>query len=281
MTEVITTYEPDNSLKKGYLSIFPQIFDDLRRNRWLTYQFFKRDFFTFYKQSLLGFVWAIIMPLASVFTFILLNHSGLLSIGDIKVPYPIYTLLGLAFWQLFSNGLLGSSNSLIKAGPMIIKINFSKKSLVIASVGQSIIAFLILLALVSILFIWYGIAPHTGFLLIPVMIIPLLLLTIGLGFVISVLNGIMRDVGHLISILLTFLLFLTPVLYAKPEAGILAKMTYYNPLYYLTSVPRDMVLQGTISEWRAFLVVSAISLMIFVVCLVAFHLTEARVAERI
>jgi lipopolysaccharide transport system permease protein len=278
---MIVTYEPDNLLKKGYFNIFGDIIDEIKRNRWLIYQFFKRDFFAFYKQSLLGFIWAIIMPLASVFTFVLLNRSGLFSIGEINVPYPIYALLGLAFWQLFSNGLLGSSNSLIKAGPMILKINFSKKSLVIASAGQSIISFLILLALVAILLMWYGIAPHCGYLLIPIMLIPLLLLTIGLGFVIALLNGLMRDIGHMISILLTFFLFLTPILYAMPKTGTLSKMTYYNPLYYLISAPREMVLTGTISEWRGFLVVSAISVVVFIICLVAFHLTETRVAERI
>jgi hypothetical protein len=48
---IITTYEPDNSLKKGYLAIFGEIFNELKKNRWLTYQLFKRDFLTIYKQS--------------------------------------------------------------------------------------------------------------------------------------------------------------------------------------------------------------------------------------
>jgi len=91
----------------------------------------------------------------------------------------------------------------------------------------------------------------------------------------------MRDIGHIISVLLTFVLFLTPVLYAKPETGILAKMTHYNPLYYLISVPRDISLHGTTWEGIGFLIVSAISVVVFLTCLLAFHLTEPRVAERI
>ncbi len=281
MTEIIITYEPDNSLKKGYLSIFSEIFNELKENRWLTYQLFRRDFFAIYKQSFIGIFWAIIIPLISIGTFIILNRAGIFSIGDIDVPYPIYAILGLAFWQLFSTGLIASSNSLVKAGSMIAKINFSKKSLVIASTGQSIISFLIQFILVGILFVCYRITPNIAILLIPIVIIPIVLLTLGLGFILSIVNGIVRDVGNMLSILVTFLMFLTPVLYAKPTSGILVPITKYNPLYYMVSAPRDLVLMGTISEWKGFLIASIISVIIFIVCLIVFHLTETRVAERI
>jgi lipopolysaccharide transport system permease protein len=108
-----------------------------------------------------------------------------------------------------------------------------------------------------------------------------MLLTLGLGFIFSLLNGIVRDIGNILSILMTFLMFLTPILYAKPTTGILARITNYNPLYYLTSVPRELVLTGTISELKGFLISSAISIIIFIICLIVFHLTETRVAERI
>ena len=281
MTETITTYEPDNSLKKGYLAIFSEIFNELKKNRWLTYQLFKRDFFAIYKQSFIGILWALIIPLVSVGTFIVLNQSGIFTIGDINVPYPIYAILGMAFWQLFATGLVASSNSLVKAGSMIAKINFSKKSLVIASTGQSIVSFLIQFVLVGILFVYYWIAPSIAILLVPILIIPIMLLTLGLGFILSLLNGIMRDIGNMIGVLMTFLMFLTPVLYAKPTTGILATVTNYNPLYYLVSVPRELILMGTISEWKGFLIASIISVIVFMVCVVVFHLTETRVAERI
>lgn len=281
MTEIITTYEPDNSLKKGYLSIFSEIFGELKKNRWLTYQLFKRDFFAIYKQSFIGVLWALIIPLVSVGTFIILNRSGVFNIGDINVPYPIYAILGMAFWQLFSTGLVASSNSLVKAGSMIVKINFSKKALVIASTGQSLISFLIQFVLVGILFASYRITPSIAILWVPLIIIPIMLLTLGLGFILSLLNGVMRDIGNMLSMLMTFLMFLTPVLYAKPTTGILARITEYNPLYYLVSAPRDLVLMGKVPELKGFLIASAMSLIIFLICLVAFHLTETRIAERI
>jgi lipopolysaccharide transport system permease protein len=281
MHETITTYEQDNSIKKGYFCIFMEIFNDLKKNRWLTYQLFKRDFVTAYKQSFMGILWALILPLISVGTFIILNSSGIFIIGDINVPYPIYAMLGMAFWQLFSTGLLASSNSLVAAGTMITKINFSKKSLVIAALGRSIISFLIQFILVALLFVCYGIVPNAAIVLLPIVIIPILLLTLGLGFILSLVNGVVRDIGNIVGVVLTFLMFLTPILYAKPIIGILVSATTYNPLYYLVSAPRDLILTGTISELCGFFVTSIISIIIFIACLIIFHLTETRVAERI
>ncbi|MCP4149070.1 MAG: hypothetical protein GY757_15080, partial [bacterium] len=136
----IKTYEPDNVLKQGYFAIFKEIYRELVRNRWLTLQLFKRDLLAVYKQSFIGLLWALIIPLISVSTFVILNRAGIFALGEIKVPYALFAILGLAFWQLFATGLIASANSLVKAGSMIVKINFSKKSLVLASMGQSLIS---------------------------------------------------------------------------------------------------------------------------------------------
>lgn len=277
----ITTYEPDNSLKKGYLALFVEIYHELKINKWLILQLFRREFSAKYKQSFTGIIWAFAIPISSIFTFIVLNNSGILNTGNITVPYPIYAILSMALWQLFSMGLMFSSNALVDAGSMIIKINFSKKSLVIASFGQSVISFLIYLFLSAILFIWYGFAPYATILLIPLVITPLLLLTLGLGFIFALLNGITRDVGNMLSLFTTFLMFLTPVLYAKPSTGILASITTYNPLYYLVVVPKDLVFIGMTTEWKGFFLSTALSIVIFIVSILVFHLTETRVAERI
>ena len=281
MNKTIITYEPDNSLKKGYLSIFSEIFIEIKKNRWLTYQLFKRDFFAIYKQSFIGVFWAFIIPLVSIGTFIILNRSGVFNFGEIDVPYPIFAILGMSFWQLFATGLVAASNSLVKAGPMIIKINFSKKALVFASVGQSIVPFLIQFILVVVLFLVYKITPGIGILLVPLLVIPIMLFTLGFGFILSLLNGVVRDIGNALAFLITFLMFLTPILYAKPKMGILQTITKINPLYYLVSTPRELILMGTFSEWRGFLITSIISIIIFIMCLIVFHLTETRVAERI
>jgi lipopolysaccharide transport system permease protein len=280
-SSLITTYEPNNSLKKGYKGVFPEIYNELKANRWLIFQLFKKDFLALYKQSFIGLMWAVIIPIATVGTFVVLNGAGVFNTGAIVVPYALYAVLGVAIWQLFSAGLIASSNSLVLAGAMITKINFSLKSLVVASMGQSILSFLVAFCVVVVLFFCYRFVPSAGILLLPLLIIPIILLTLGLGFMASLLNGILRDIGNVLSICMTFLLFLTPILYAKPTTGFFAFVSSYNPLYYLVAFPRDLALTGSVSEWEGFALSSALAATVFFVCIVIFHLTETRVTERV
>ncbi len=281
MTEKTTIYLPDNSIRKGYISLFKEMIEEITTSRWLTWQLFKRDFSAMYKQSLLGVFWALVVPFISVGTFIFLNRAGIFSIGDIAVPYPIFAVAGMALWQLFSTGLIASTNSLVNAGAMITKINFTRESLVISATGQAIVSSLIQIAVVFALFVWYHIIPPWTLVLVPFAVLPLFLLTLGLGFIFSLINGVLRDVGNMISVSITFLLFLTPVLYAKPASGIAAVASHYNPLYYLISVPRDLLILGGTTELYGYVWSAILAIVVFFVCWTAFHLTETRITERI
>ncbi len=274
-------YEPERSIKQGYISLWKEMFKDTRESKWLIRQLFLRDFKAMYNQSLLGVLWAIIIPLITLGTFIVLRSSGLFSVGAIEVPYPIYALLGLIFWQLFVTGILQSTNSLTSAGTMIKKINFPREALIFASFGNTIVSFLIQIVIVSILFSIYGFVPNWKFVLFPLMVIPILLLTCGLGFIFSIINGIIRDLGRILSLGLTFLLFVTPILYEIPESGVVATLARVNPLFYLSTAPRDIALTGTISYPFGFFISCALSVFVFFFCWMAFHLTETRIAERI
>ncbi len=279
--QAVVTYEPDNSLKKGYFQIFSEIISEIISNRWLTYQLFRRNFFAMYKQSFLGMLWIIILPIINVGVFAVLNNSGIFNIGDIQVPYPLYAIAGMAFWQIFAVGLGSSANALTSAGDMVTRINFSKKSLVFAPMGRTMVSFLIQLTLVGVLLLFYRILPGPGILLVPLVVFSIVLLTLGLGFLVSIMNAIVNDIGTILSLGIILLMYLTPVLYAKPKIGILSSVTQYNPMYHFVSAGRDLILDGQINEIQGFLFSVIFSAALFVIALVIFHLTETRIAERI
>lgn len=274
-------YQPDNTLKKGYLNIFREIFNEIRWNKYLTYQLFRRDFFAAYKQSFVGVFWAFAMPLFSIGTFVLLNRSGIFDVGEINMPYPLFALLGLNMWQIFSTGLTSAAGSLANAGSMLTRINFSKKALILAALGKPAIIFLFQLGMVGILMAVYKVAPSPMALLLPFVLIPVFLLVVGLGFILSLFNAFAKDVGNGLQMVMTFLMFLTPVLYARPQVGLLGTLTKFNPMYYFVAAGRDIVISGKITEWEGYLVASICSFLLFVVCIMFFHLTETRVTERI
>jgi lipopolysaccharide transport system permease protein len=277
----VVTYEPDNSLKKGYSRLLREIISEIVSNRWLTYQLFRRNFFAMYKQSLLGIAWVIILPILNVGVFSVLDNAGIFNIGVIKVPYPVYAIAGMAFWQIFAVGLGSSATALTSAGDMVTRINFSKKSLVFAPMGRTMVSFLIQMTLVGILLIFYKIMPEPGVLLIPLVVLPIILLTLGLGLLVAIMNAIINDIGNILPMGITFLMYLTPVLYAEPKVGILTKLTQYNPMYHFVTAGRDLILNGRISDLHGFFYSAMFSVGIFIVALVIFHLTETRIAERV
>lgn len=274
-------YLPDNSIRQGYGATFSEIFREIKENRWLIFQLFKRDFTAAYKQSVMGMFWAFVVPLVSIGTFLVLNKSGIFVIGNINVPYPVYAVLGMAFWQLFATGLIASSQSLVLAGPMITKINFSKKSLVFASIGQGLIAFCVQICLLVVLLIVYKVSVHPNAIFLPLLIIPILFLSLGVGFFLSLINSVIRDVANILPMFLTFFMFLTPVLYEKPTYGFLKLLNQYSPMNYYILAARDLVLKGTIIEFNGLVYSALASLAIFTVSLFVFHLTETRITERV
>lgn len=281
MVEEKTIYVPDKAIQEGFVALWKGMFSEIKSSKWLIFQLFLRDIKSMYKQSFVGIFWTLVIPFITLGTFVLLNRSGVFSLGDIDVPYPIFAILGLAFWQIFSAGIIACTNSVTNAGGMIAKINFPREALVFASIGQALIAFLIQIVVVVVFFVYYSFTPHWMILLLPLAFIPVVLLTLGLGLIFSIVNGIMRDLGKIIGILMSFLLFLTPVMYAKPQSGLLGVMTKYNPLYYLVSGPRDLALKGSLSEPVGYFYSVVLAFVLFFLCWMVFHLTETRISERV
>jgi len=279
--EETRVYESNAQIKLGWLFVWKEMIRELVNSRELIWRLFLRDFLAKYKQSLLGVIWAIIMPLLMMGSFLLLNKAGVINIAKTEVPYPVFALLGLCIWQLFATGLTACTNSILGGGSMVVKINFPKEALVIASLAQSVFDFLVRIGLLAAAFVIYKTAPSWASLFLPFTLLPLILLTLALGLLFSLFNALMRDTANIVTLLTTFLLFLTPVLYPAPVNGFFANVFVLNPLSVLVCGNRDLVLFGYIKEPLQFWLVSFASLIIFLLSWRAFHLVESRMAERV
>lgn len=278
MTEV-KFYKP--SINQGFIRIFPKMWESLVSAKELTWRLMIRDIKAKYQQSLLGWLWVFIMPLITMATFLLLNISGIIIIGSIPVPYPIFGLLGIIFWQIMAGGLAVMTNSLISTGNLIGKINFPKEALVFSAIGQIIIDLFVQFLLVLLFYLLYGIQPTFWLLIFPLLILPILLLTLGIGFMTSLLNVVVRDTANFVSIIMNFLLFLMPVMYTVPESGLLTTVNKYNPIFYLINVPRDIIISGNFHNLLAFILSSLFALIIFILGWYVFYVSQVKLAERI
>ncbi len=279
------TYTPNGPVVEGIGGPFRTtrlMWRELVSARELVWRLFLRDFSAKYRQSALGVVWAVIMPLVTIGMFVAMNRSGIFIIGDVGVPYPLYAIIGITVWNLFSVGLVASTNALVGADVMVVKINFPKVALILAATGQSLVEFLIRMVLVGFAFIWYGITPSLdGLVICLICFVPLYLLMTGIGFVMSLVAGVVRDIANLVNIVLLALMLVTPILYPLKGASLLASANVWNPFNYLVNVPRDFLISGHTEYFNEFVSASFLSAAVFYAGWRLFYLAQTKIAERI
>jgi len=249
--------------------------------RELTWRLVWRDLSARYRQSILGYVWAVAPPLVAAATFSWLGRARILRIDDTGIPYPAFVLLGVTVWQLFATGLALCTQCLVGAGSLVTKLNFPRETLIVAAFGQSIFDFLIRSLLVAIGFAVYGVVPSWTVALVPMALLPLCLLSIGLGFVLALANGVMRDIGQVVAVGLMFWMLLTPVAYPAATDGTRLVLNFVNPVSPFVIAAQDLTVRGTLSQPVAYSVGVVVSTVVFLLGWRIFHLAASRIAERV
>lgn len=266
---------------RGGIKLWKAKIKELVNMRELIWRLFLRDIKARYKQSVLGILWAIIMPFIVIGSFIYLNKAGVVVTGSTNVPYPLFALIGLAFWQIFATGLASCTNSIVGSGAVITKINLPKYSIVIASVGQAIFEFVIRFVLIGLGFLYYGIMPSWHILFMPILAIPILLLTLSLGFFLALLNAIVRDVANIVVVSLPFLMLMTPIMYVPKSGSIIDTLNNYNVIGFLVTSARDYIISNQGPPLLQFFIFLLIAIIFFLFALHIMTIVEPRICERV
>ncbi len=277
MQEVV--YDESRERRLG-VRVWPQMFRDLWGTRELVIRLIQRDISVRYRQSILGYVWALIPPIVTVAIFTFLVSRRALPIGATPLPYPVYALTGMTLWGLFAGSLSASTTSLVNAGSLVTKINFPKETLVIAAVGQPLFDFALRLLPVIGVFVWYGVDPAWESVFIILLLLPVLLTAVGLGFLLSITNLVIRDVANAVSMVLSFGMFFAPVLYPPPVRWPFYLVNVLNPFSPVLRAMHDLLAYGHVTQPSLLLVSVLFALLVFLVGWRVFRLTMPRVAER-
>lgn len=272
-------YNPSFIGRQGLLSFLLTLIKEVIDARELIWRLFLRDFKTKYKQSFLGWGWIFLLPLIAIGTFLLLNQAGAIEIGETPVPYVIFGLIGISLWQIFAGGLSATTGSIVAAGSFVAKIRFPREALVISAMCQTMVEFFIRIILLLLIYLIHGLAPSPWMILLPLLIIPLVLFTLGLGFVTSLLNTIARDIQIFINVILSFLIFLMPIMYVVSENSLLSMVNKFNPVFFLISTPRDIIISGSVSYLYEFFISSIISVIIFFSGWLIFTKAQTKITE--
>lgn len=167
------------------------------------------------------------------------------------------------------------------AKPMLARVNFPREALILAKIGEVFFNFAIKLILIVALFIWFKISVTWTVILAPVALINLVLLGIFIGLLLAPLGILYQDVSRGLTLITGFWLFLTPVVYPVPKQGIFGFLVQLNPVTPLLVTARELATTGVISNFSAFLIVSAITLIGLIVTWIVFRLAMPFVVERV
>jgi lipopolysaccharide transport system permease protein len=253
---------------------------DVVRSRELIWRFILRDLSVRYRQSFLGYAWAVFPPVVTVAVFAYLSRTRILPIGQTSLPYVSYALWSIGMWQLFSGSLQACTNSLISAGSLVTKINFPKETLIFGGIGQPLFDFVVRLIPVIVVFIWQGVVPKWQSAFLPLVLLPIVLLALGFGFVLAIANLLLRDIGNALGIVLAFGVFLAPIVYPPPESWPFVLVNMLNPFSPLLIATQDLISTGHLSMPGTFALASLFSLIVFLLGWRFFRMAINRIAER-
>jgi len=257
-------------------------FKDLQSYSFFTQQLVRISMLKDFKRSNIGLLWLFILPILSVISWVMLNGAGIIDPGDSAIPYPAYVLLSTSIWGFFVGIYQSTSNVLRNRGNMITMAHFPHEVLVMEKIWVHLIRFTIPFFINLVVLLLFGIKFTWVALLFPLTLLPLLILGVGMGLIISLFRIVAVDIAQVFDRGIGFLMFLTPVIYTDEiKIAWLSKVVAYNPLTYLVGFSRDVLTQGTFFEPASYSLCIFLTLIFFLFALRIFLLGEPRVIERL
>uniref|UniRef100_UPI00404731C6 ABC transporter permease n=1 Tax=Algoriphagus sp. TaxID=1872435 RepID=UPI00404731C6 len=254
-------------------------FKDLWRYRDLLVMFVKRDFVSFYKQTILGPLWFFIQPLFTtiVFTFV---FGGLAGISTDGLPQPLFYLAGITAWNYFADCLTKTSTVFKDNASIFGKVYFPRLIMPLSIVASNLVRFgvqLILFLGMMAYYAWQGaaFAPTWALLMFPVLVLMMALLGLGLGLIITAMTTKYRDLAFLVTFGVQLLMYATTVIYPLSAAPITYKyIIELNPMTGIIEAFRYSFLgKGEFSTWSVGYS-AMVTLFVLIMGIVIFNKTE-------
>jgi lipopolysaccharide transport system permease protein len=208
----------------------PVNFSELWQYHELLYFFTWRDVKIRYKQTALGFLWAIIQPLFMMVVFTLF-FGNLAKIPSEGIPYPLFNFAALLPWTLFAEGLTRSTTSMVSNANIMTKVYFPRLIMPISGVLSPLVDFAIAFIILIFMMLFYGFTPTTAIILLPAFILLAIMTSLAVGLWLSALNVKYRDFQYTIPFLIQIWLFASPVVYPSSMLPAQFRLLYgLNPM---------------------------------------------------
>jgi lipopolysaccharide transport system permease protein len=251
MTNSVTAINPHAAQPTSLVALGKSLW----RNRQLIAQMTKREVLGRYQGSALGLVWSFLNPLfmLAVYTFVFsVVFKARWGLGgeESKTQFAVVLFVGMIVHGLFAEVLNRAPGLILSNVNYVKKVVFPLEILPVVSMGAALFHGLISLGVLLIAFVLFNGYLHWTAALAPLVLLPLVILTLGLAWMLASLGVFLRDVGQTIGIITTVMLFLTPVFYpitALPEE--MRPWIMANPLTFIIEQAREVLIWGRLPDW--------------------------------
>jgi lipopolysaccharide transport system permease protein len=208
-----------------------------------------------YKGSSLGLVWSFLNPvfMLTVYTFVfsVIFKSRWGTGGDeSKTQFAVVLFVGMIVHSLFAEVLNRAPGLILSNANYVKKVVFPLETLPVIAMGAALFHTMISLTVLLIAFVIFNGYLHWTAILTPLVILPLVILTLGIAWMLASLGVFLRDVGQTIGIVTTVMMFLAPVFYpitALPEE--FRPWIMANPLTFIIEQAREVLIWGRLPDW--------------------------------
>lgn len=234
-------------------------------------QFLQRAIARQYKMSAFGFLWAALVPLitlgiyAFVFGTVMQSRSDVVTASGDTVSFSLYLFAGLIVFWLLAQSAAESCNAVVSHANLVKKAVFPLEIIPLTVVGAAVFHGTINTAvlLAAMLYV-HGSLPLTV-LLFPLVLAPYILMLAGIAWVLAALGTYFRDLNYIIGLVMTGVLFLSPVFYSLARLGPdLQGLVLLNPISFIVAQSRAVLLEGRAPDWMGLLAYLAVAWIISV-----------------
>lgn len=259
---------------------FFEVFTD-KHYRQLLAELTKREIAQRYKQSILGYFWVILNPLAQMFVMSFV-FSKLFNIVGLGVPYSIFLFAGLLPWTLFSSSLSSASNALVGNAGLLSKIYFPREILVASTILAKVVDYF-LASLIFVLMMIIFKVPVTWNVLwfIPIFLIQNLF-SYAIGIILAAFNLFYRDIQYLLNLILLVWMYLTPIVYSTETFPANYRWIFqFNPMAIIINAYRQVILAGGAPNFLSLGIAAVLSLIFFILAFRLFKKLEGQFADAV
>lgn len=273
------TYQKGNSL--SLRRHFRDSLNDIHKSHFLARQLAERDIKAQYRQSYLGILWAFLTPLATAAVWVFLNYSGTIQVTETGIPYPIFAFSGTLLWSIIIEAINSPSQSTNAARGLLSKINFPKEALIVSGIYKLLFNSLVKIILLVVFIFLFGLGFHWGLLLLPLAILGALLFGTTIGLFLTPIGMLYTDIAKITSMGFSFLMYVTPVVYAMPKEGVMLSIMKANPFTPIILTSRDLLTGASPQFLTYYLIIITACVPLFFLALVIYRISIPIIIERL